>query len=66
MTYKKLLLTGGTIATLDFVFLKFLTPLFNKMVKGIQGSDINPNMITKAIMPIQILTADILSCMILR
>ena len=36
MTYKKLLLTGGTIAVLDFVFLKFLTPLFNKMVKGIR------------------------------
>jgi len=46
MTYKKLLLTGGTMAALDFVFLKFLTPLFNKMVKRIQGSDIKPNMIS--------------------
>ena len=45
MTYRKLLLTGGTIAALDFVFLKFLTPLFNKMVKRIQGSDIKPNMV---------------------
>ena len=46
MNYKKLLLTAGILVLLDIIFLNYSTPIFNKMVKDMQGSDINPKKIT--------------------
>ena len=46
MNYKKLLFTAIVLVLLDMVFLNYSTPIFNKMVKDMQGSDINPKKIT--------------------
>ena len=39
MCYKKIALTALSIAVLDGIFLNFLGPLFGKMVKKIQNSE---------------------------
>ena len=44
MCYKKIALTALCIAILDAIFLKFLGPLFGKMVKQIQGSEMKVNL----------------------
>ena len=46
MDIKKLLLTGGVLLTLDVIFLNFTMPIFNKMVKNIQGTAMEPNLLT--------------------
>ena len=44
MCYKKIALTALCIAILDAIFLNFLGPLFGKMVKNIQGSEMKLNL----------------------
>jgi len=46
MCYKKIALTALSIAVLDGIFLNFLGPLFGKMVKKIQNSEMKVNLVS--------------------
>ena len=46
MCYKKIALTALSIAVLDGIFLNFLGPLFGKMVKKIQNSEMKLNLVS--------------------
>ena len=46
MCYKQIMLIALCLAVLDGIFLSFLGPLFGKMVKKIQGSDMKVNIIS--------------------
>jgi len=46
MCYKKIALTALSIAVLDGIFLNFLGPLFGKMVKNIQNSEMKVNLVS--------------------
>lgn len=46
MCYKQIALIALSLAVLDGIFLSFLGPLFGKMVKKIQGSDMKVNIIS--------------------
>jgi uncharacterized membrane protein len=41
MDYKKIVITGVVLVAIDVLFLYFITPIFNKMIHNIQGSNIN-------------------------
>lgn len=43
MDYKKIVITGIVLVAIDALFLYFITPVFNKMVYNIQGSNIKIN-----------------------